>query len=1104
MTDRSLNIRVAFGAVNKLTSPASAAQKSAAALASQIRDTQSSLKGMERNAASFDRLSRASEKTSRQLSEAKNKAKELRDSFGPAKQRTDEQTAALKKQSEAIRQLTRTQNEERAKLGSLSSSMLRHGIVLKTGSSATEQISRRTGEYNRQLSEQQRRLSAVNRAQGNYARAKERRDSLTSGGMAAVAAGAVTIAPIIKSVSSYANMEDSMKDVAKQVNDLRDANGQRTAQYYDLQKAIKAASETLPMENGAQDYAALVAGGARMGVSNGDDPWEKQKADLMGFANTAAMAATSFELPAGELAESLGKIAGLYNVPTQNIEQLGDALNYLDDNAKSKGADIIDVLQRVGGVADKLDYRKAAALGSTFLTLGAPAEIAASATNAMVRELSIATTQGKNFTDGLNKLGLSASKIQKAMPVDAMGTIITVLEAAKKLSPDQQTSVLTQIFGKEFGDDAATLANNLPELYRQLQLVNGEASKGSMRKESDINKDSVSAQYLMAKAAMNNSFSSLGETLRGPAMTVIKYITQITQRFRAWAEANPSVVASLMKVAAIVGVTLAIMGSLALAIGAVLVPLGAMRLGLTLLGSGKGFGGALASLSGMTAWFKNIIPTSDSAGEAFKSLIGMFSGSEADAGISWLEKIREGLGALKGGDNDDEGGILDSLKGGALNAVKEQAENAGHALASAFRNPHQSLTLLRDKMTTMAASTFSTFSAGASKVGTTLLWVATSPMAAIRYALTGVSSIIGFLLSPIGLLVVAFAAAALLIWKYWEPLKAFFSGYFDGLVTGLAPVREAFAGLSPVFDGIGNAISGVWNWFKNLLEPVNASAETLNKCTEAGQTFGLIVGSAISIVLSTVTKVAEGIGWLLKKLGAIPEATNAAKEAANAMDAAAPVKPKDPVMYVWDDKQKKMVAQAWHPVPASTVAAAVQNAPPKPPATPPATAPANVSSFDALKGSNPTKSKTTDSASDVSAAARDPNKLGDIVFKDHPPVMPVIGDWREPTVNASTTGKTGVTQRVGDMARNIATWPTRALSAAMPVPITPAARSNPDGPSSAAISASSGGDLINVTLNFYESAKMDAKSLASTVRRELDGLLRERDNRRRSQLRDRE
>ncbi len=75
-----------------------------------------------------------------------------------------------------------------------------------------------------------------------------------------------------------------MKGVAKQVNGLRDDNGNRTKQFYDMQDAIKAASEQLPMENGAIDYAALVEGGARMGVTNQDDPYEEQKRDLLAFA----------------------------------------------------------------------------------------------------------------------------------------------------------------------------------------------------------------------------------------------------------------------------------------------------------------------------------------------------------------------------------------------------------------------------------------------------------------------------------------------------------------------------------------------------------------------------------------------------------------------------------------------------------------------------------------------------------------------------------------------------------------------------------------------------------------------------------------------------
>ncbi|STM96084.1 putative phage tail tape measure protein [Escherichia coli] len=197
-----------------------------------------------------------------------------------------------------------------------------------------------------------------------------------------------------------------MKGVAKQVNGLRDDNGNRTARFYEMQDAIKAASEQLPMENGAVDFAALVEGGARMNVANPDDSWEDQKRDLLAFASTAAKAATAFELPADELSESLGKIAQLYKIPTRNIEQLGDALNYLDDNAMSKGQTSLMSCNAWAVWLIVWIIVKAAALGSTFLTLGAAPEVAASAANAMVRELSIATMQSKSFFEGMNLLKL--------------------------------------------------------------------------------------------------------------------------------------------------------------------------------------------------------------------------------------------------------------------------------------------------------------------------------------------------------------------------------------------------------------------------------------------------------------------------------------------------------------------------------------------------------------------------------------------------------------------------------------------------------------------------------------------------------------------------
>lgn len=151
--------------------------------------------------------------------------------------------------------------------------------------------------------------------------------------------------------------------------------------------------------------------------------------------------------------------------------------------------------------------------------------------------------------------------------------------------------------------------------------------------------------------------------------------------------------------------------------------------------------------------------------------------------------------------------------------------------------------------------------------------------------ITGAVSVLGgalsLLLSPIGLIGAAFVAAGLLIWKYWEPIKAFFAGFFAGVWEALTPLREAFSALSPVFEKIGDAIKSVWNWFKRLLEPATTSKETLDKCTSAGKTFGKVVGSFIqTLVLGPMTLLLDSLGWVLEKLGLIPDGIERARQKA--------------------------------------------------------------------------------------------------------------------------------------------------------------------------------------------------------------------------------
>ncbi|MEE9683361.1 phage tail tape measure protein [Lelliottia amnigena] len=611
MSDNNLRLQVVLNAVDKLTRPFKSAQTSAKTLASAAQQSKIRLKELDAQAGKIDGFRKARSQlavTEKSLAAAKQEAAALSTQYA-------ETTREMAQQIKRFDQAKARVSELQTKYNGLRQSVQRQRQALKESGIDTKKLSgeqirlRKEADETRQaldrqqaslkrLGEQQRKMHA---ARADYSRRLEVRDRIAGAGATTTAGGVAMGAPVMAAVKSYASMEDAMKGVAKQVNGLRDDNGNRTSRFYEMQDAIKAASEQLPMENGAVDFAALVEGGARMNVANPNDSWADQKRDLLAFAATAAKASTAFELPADELSESLGKIASLYKVPTRNIEQLGDALNYLDDNAMSKGGDIIDVLQRMGGVADRLDYRKAAALGSTFLSLGTAPEVAASAANAMVRELSIATMQSKSFFAGMDLLKLNPAQIEKEMTQDAMGTIQRVLEKVNNLPKDKRLGAMTLIFGKEFGDDAAKLANNLPELQRQLQLTSGSSANGSMQKESDINKDSLSAQWLLVKTGAQNTFSSLGETLREPLMAIMNTVKQVTGSFRRWVEENPKLAGGLLKVVAALASIAVVLGTVMLAIAAVLGPLALMRLQFSILGikGGSAFGLITKAISGV-------------------------------------------------------------------------------------------------------------------------------------------------------------------------------------------------------------------------------------------------------------------------------------------------------------------------------------------------------------------------------------------------------------------------------------------------------------------------------------------------------------------------
>ncbi|WP_313278015.1 phage tail tape measure protein [Kosakonia cowanii] len=148
----------------------------------------------------------------------------------------------------------------------------------------------------------------------------------------------------------------------------------------------------------------------------------------------------------------------------------------------------------------------------------------------------------------------------------------------------------------------------------------------------------------------------------------------------------------------------------------------------------------------------------------------------------------------------------------------------------------------------------------------TLITIATTLGSVFTTIFGGIAALFGSLTLPI---IAVVAAVVFAIYKYWEPISAFFGGVIEGIKTAFAPIAELFAPFQPLFDGIGKAISNIAGWFGDLLTPVKSSQQTLENCGNAGKIFGQVLVMALTWPLKSLKLLNEGVEWLLNKLGVI-------------------------------------------------------------------------------------------------------------------------------------------------------------------------------------------------------------------------------------------
>lgn len=118
---------------------------------------------------------------------------------------------------------------------------------------------------------------------------------------------------------------------------------------------------------------------------------------------------------------------------------------------------------------------------------------------------------------------------------------------------------------------------------------------------------------------------------------------------------------------------------------------------------------------------------------------------------------------------------------------------------------------------------------------------------------------VGLLTNPLTLIITGIAVAALLIYKYWAPIRAFFTGFWEGLTSGFAAIKLI---ISDFFDSIAPAVEPIkpaWNWlvdkftiFKGVLGEIFAPFAATNDQLKNANSYGQIFGTWVAIVTSAL------------------------------------------------------------------------------------------------------------------------------------------------------------------------------------------------------------------------------------------------------------
>ncbi|MFP1894474.1 phage tail tape measure protein [Lonsdalea quercina] len=612
MSDNNLRLQVVMNAVDRITRPLRTARDSTRSLASDIKKTRSQLKQLNEagnKLTTFNTLKQQVSQTGDALAQARLRAQMMTQEMGNIASPTQKQTQALEAQWRAVSQLESKHQTAQTQLGRLRSDMYRMGVSTQDGARATAHIADETARYNRQLSEQTRRLQRadeqqhkLNAIRARHARTMETRNQLAGNGGGLIATSVTTAAPLMAPVKAYAESEDAGTQLA---GAMMGPSATVSPEFEKINRLAVALGDKLP--GTTADFQNMMTMLRRQGIS--------AQTILGGMGEATAYLGVQLKMPSEEAAEFAAKMQDATGTTEKDMMGLMDVIQ----KGFYAGVDPTNMLQGFTKISSAMDILHTKGLDGAkmlapFLVMADQKGMAGeSAGNAYrkVFQMVMDTKKVGNVNQDLKGSGIKFDFTNGKGEFGGVDQLYQQLEQLNKLNTAKRTQVIKGLFG----DDAETLQviNILRQGMGAYQDAQAKlAEQASLRERVDAQLKTLGNKWDAATGSFTNAMATIGATVAPDLKQLVDGLGELSVKLNEFAKEHPVLTAGLFKAAVGFAIVTGAIGAVMLTIAAILGPMAMMRLSLSMLGikgvSAVGLiGSALKNMGGAVMWLGRLM-----------------------------------------------------------------------------------------------------------------------------------------------------------------------------------------------------------------------------------------------------------------------------------------------------------------------------------------------------------------------------------------------------------------------------------------------------------------------------------------------------------------